>query len=81
MQALESRVGSSVGTMPAGYADRVVAELKQALALAQMAISKLKGITLSHKADLDRTEAVLPLIMSQCMEKRSLPHQGCWYMC
>ena len=53
LQALESRAGSSVGTIqPLGSADRV-AELEWSLASAMTA--SLKEIALSHKAELERT--------------------------
>ena len=93
LQALESRSGSSVRTtQPSGSADRV-AELERSLASAMTAISELKEITLSHKAELERTQAALatdhvtmngetfasPLVVSAYVLKHRIAGSVLWF--
>jgi hypothetical protein len=92
-QALESRAGSSIGTtQQPGSADRR-AELERSLASAMMAISELKEITLSHKAELERTQAALatnhitmngetfasPLVVSAYVLKHQIAGSVLWF--
>jgi len=94
LQALESRASSSVGTMPAGSVDRVAELERRSLASAMTAISELKEITLSHKAELERTqEAALatdhgtmngetfasPLVVSAYVLKHRIAGSVLWF--
>ena len=93
LQALESRASSSVGTMPAGSVDRVAELERRSLASAMTAISELKEITLSHKAELERTQAALaadhgtmngetfasPLVVSAYVLKHRIAGSVLWF--